>query len=181
MAIIRKHEVISPLYKDDDGILYNGKIFSSIYDFIDKVIKYDQTDLAEIVLGKFTQHIYYQKQLMAIISTLENSKARIVFEDVPGGASIHEDLVIAYQQVACLLKMPSMDELNTIFDRQGLRHIPHGEKRDTVMRFYKSALPFKGKNQALFLTLVYANKLVYGCIYDRRVEKMLLSLNCDGP
>lgn len=172
MAVVRRNDYISPYFNDDDGILYHGKVYSSVMDYILREADYNPDDLAELVLGKFTQHVYYQKRL--------DTLSEVAFQDIPIHSKEHTNLAHAYQTVATWLRLPDQNELNVMFNAHGLRHIPYGEKREKAIRFFLSALPFKGKNQALFLTLVYANKLVYGCMYDRRVEKMLLSLNCEA-
>ena len=164
---------LSPIYNDYDGIFYNGQLYSSVMDFILMNPSYTRDTITDLVLCKFTQHLHYQKQLM------DTCNKQLRFQNVVD-ESMHEDIMHAYQAVYATLKQPSDVELNEVLDKHGLMSMPHGDKRNKTLQFFRSALPFKGRNQALFLTLVYANKLIHGCIYDRRVEKVLMSLTCDA-
>lgn len=166
---------LSPCFSDFDGIFYNGNVYASVIDYIEQEAVYQEDQLFELVLCKFTQHIHYQKELLNIFSI----DSHVRFDSV-SDSKLHSDIIKAYNNVSESLKNESNDELNDMLDKHGLGHMTQGEKRTKAISFYRSALPFKGKNQALFLTLVFANKLMHGCTYDRRVEKVLLSLTCDA-
>lgn len=161
MYIHKNNCILSPHYEDEDGVFIKGKQYSSVAEYMNI---FPNERLHEVLLAKFTQHIYYQKY----INELKNA---ILYEKQ---LSWELDLEDAYAYVWEQLRPYKHDEVITSFDKWVWAAGP--DLTSERLEFFYSAQPFVGRDKAMFFSLVWVNKKIYQCSYDKRVEKTLRSL-----
>lgn len=159
----------SPHRLDVQGVFINGKEYASVAAYMQEAGDGSCDSLSLAMLAKYTQYIHLQKPLCdaQVVSVHEHDH----------GYAWEQHLPVSYEYVQTQLR-PYSDE-----DIMQLMHVSYTDYDSELMkerlRFFRSSQPFIGRDKALFLSLVWINRLIYQCTYDKRVEKTLRSLICD--
>jgi hypothetical protein len=163
VVIIPKYDsVYSPFYNDSDGVFIDGVEYKSVASYMDK---HPTAAFQKAFLAKFTQHVHYQKQ----ISCLEH--ASIAW--MPADDWEHQ-ITYSFTYIVSELQKYSDNEWISMFGPWA-NTVNANLVKDRI-QYAKNAQVFMGKQQALFVSLVWINKKVYECTYDKRLEKLMNSI-----
>lgn len=162
--VLQRSHKFSPHYKDGDKIFVNGKEYDSVGDCMRTN---PGLSLQSVYLSKFVQHIHYQPGFISLVSSAEWHIGWEMSEEWELG--ILDAVRYVYEQVR---GRPDEDWV-CAFGPWSLS-AGHDNIQERI-RYINASQPFVGRDMALFLSLVWVNKRIYNCSYDRRVEKTLHS------
>lgn len=163
----------SPHALDIQGVFISGKEYASVAAYMEEASDGSFDALSAALLAKYTQYIYLQKSLCdaQVVSVYASSTRQHEH-------AWEQHLQASYEYVRAQLQSYSDEEL------MKLMHVTYTDYDSELMkerlRFFRSSQTFIGRDKALFLSLVWINRLIYQCTYDKRVEKTLRSLVCDA-
>lgn len=163
MSEFGKDHPFSPHYKDKDGVFIDGTEYPSVACYMKD---HPAASLDDVYLCKFTQHIHYQKHVDLLIKCHPSWQYTEEWE-----IGLKRSMVYVHE------------ELKNRTDVEWIELFGYWTKtanRECIsdrIQYINACQPFMGRSKALFLSLIWVNKRLYSCLYDRRVEKTLESFN----